>query len=78
MRVKFHDLYTIHHKKWVIVCDMDWKDGRFNTCIVHGVYDTEAEGLDVLEPLLRERNAGLFKMVTEEDEGIGFIFVMAS
>ncbi|MCL1999048.1 MAG: hypothetical protein FWG65_09815 [Turicibacter sp.] len=78
MRVKFKDLHTVYHKKWVIIYDIEWKNGDFDTCRVHGVYETENEGLDVLWPLLREKSAGLFKMITEEEEDeIGFIFVMA-
>ncbi|MCL2015648.1 MAG: hypothetical protein FWG68_05315 [Defluviitaleaceae bacterium] len=76
-RVKFQDLYDMYPNKWVIICDHEWKNGDIDTCVVYGVYGTEDEGHEVLEPLLYKKSAGLFKMVKEEDE-LGFIFVMAN
>ncbi|MCL1999058.1 MAG: hypothetical protein FWG65_09865 [Turicibacter sp.] len=77
MRVKFRDLYKIYPGKWVVTCDDEWKNGRVEYCTLYGVYESEDEGRAVLRPLLREKSAGLFKMITEEEEEIGFIFVMA-
>ncbi|MCL2016380.1 MAG: hypothetical protein FWG68_09070 [Defluviitaleaceae bacterium] len=51
MRAKLNDLYDIYPGKWVLFNKGDWKNGRTDTCELHGVYDTEEEG-----------DAGLFKM----------------
>ncbi|MCL1999060.1 MAG: hypothetical protein FWG65_09875 [Turicibacter sp.] len=77
MRVKFQDLYKIYPGKWVITCDDEWKNGCVEYCTLYGVYDTEDEGEEVIRQVLLEKSAGLFKMITEEEEEIGFIFVMA-
>ncbi|MCL1999051.1 MAG: hypothetical protein FWG65_09830 [Turicibacter sp.] len=78
MRVKFRDLHKIYPGKWVVSYDDEWKNGRVESCVVHGVYETEDEGRAVLRSLLREKSAGLSKAISEEEEvEIGFIFVMS-
>ncbi|MCL1999046.1 MAG: hypothetical protein FWG65_09805 [Turicibacter sp.] len=78
MRVKFKDLHKIYPGKWVITCDDEWKDGDVDTCVIYGAYETEAEGEEVIRRLLYEKSAGLSKAISEEEEDeIGFIFVMA-
>ncbi|MCL1999057.1 MAG: hypothetical protein FWG65_09860 [Turicibacter sp.] len=68
MRVKFRDLYKIYPGKWVVSYDDEWKNGRVESCVVHGVYETEDEGLEVLGQVLLEKSAGLSKAISEEEE----------